>query len=502
MKGTTNSTRIWVQNANQKGSLKLISEWALIFCVGGIISGGLGGGIVHTIPGTHGAGGISGALIGAIEGGIAGVLLGAFGKLVILLINALRRRQNTEYITKSNCDKSEMPAKRPSGWLALLARRFWESLENGRWLPMLLFVMTCICMWFIRGIHHGGDTGRYLGGADHFLLGEALTGKAGAYIGYIVFVGILKLLGLGEAGIIAVQILVSAICVFALYDLGRRFAGESTGIIAASLYAINLDIARFTFAILTDSLYTSGLILSVYLTYRTMYTSRLWAVPAGLVVLFTASIRPGGGLIIPIFAGFIFFSIFKKINLFYRFSLFLLVVAVLIPLFLGPMKISYKAENPVEKLMSGYVIYGHHASRLEMPKGENVTGKNIDSVYEYCIKYPASCLKLFLTRIMVFFKHTRPFYSFRHNLLILSTFLPLYALALLGFAFKIKERHTWLVLFLLAFQTVFVGLTFADWDGRFLTYIFPIITFFSAVGAVSFARKVFPTRKAGVVGVA
>ena len=164
MKGTTNSTRIWVQNANQKGSLKLISEWALIFCVGGIISGGLGGGIVHTIPGTHGAGGISGALIGAIEGGIAGVLLGAFGKLVILLINALRRRQNTEYITKSNCDKSEMPAKRPSGWLALLARRFWESLENGRWLPMLLFVMTCICMWFIRGIHHGGDTGRYLGG--------------------------------------------------------------------------------------------------------------------------------------------------------------------------------------------------------------------------------------------------------------------------------------------------------------------------------------------------
>ena len=488
-----------MQNVNIERLALQMFEWILIFGACGVIAGAFGGGIVHTIPGTHGEGGVSGALLGAVKGGIAGALAGVLGKVVSAAVIRFKGRSTENLI--GNRNNGEMSAQRRSSRVVLLMHRFWDTLENGRWLPMLLFVMTCICMWFIRGVHHGGDTGRYLGGAEHFLLGQALTGKAGAYIGYIVFVGTIKLLGFGETGVIAVQILVSAVCVFALYDLGRRFAGETCGIAAASLYAVNLDIARFTFAILTDSLYTSGLILSVYLTYRTMHSAKFWAVPAGLIVLLTGSIRPGGGLIIPIFAAFIVFSIFNKRNSLQRFIFLLIVVALLFPLFLGPMKISYKAENPVEKLMSGYVIYGHHDSRLKMPRGVDISSEDVDSLYEYCIKYPGSCLKLFLARIIVFFEHTRSFYSFRHNLLILITFLPLYAFAVFGFAYRIRDQFTWLVLSLVAFQAVFVGLTFADWDGRFLTYIFPLITLYSAVGAVCFARKVFPIRKAGVVGV-
>jgi 4-amino-4-deoxy-L-arabinose transferase-like glycosyltransferase len=434
---------------------------------------------------------VSGALLGAVKGGIAGALAGALGKVVSAAVIIFKGRSAENLIDNRN--NGEMSAQRRSSRVVLLMHRFWDTLENGRWLPILLFFMTCVSMWFIRGVHHGGDTGRYLGGAENLLLGQALTGKAGAYIGYIVFVGTIKLLGLGEIGIVLAQVVLSAICVFALYDLGRRFAGETCGIAAASLYAVNLDIARFTFAILTDSLYTSGLILSVYLTYRTMHSAKFWAVSAGLIVLLTASIRPGGGLIIPIFAGFILFSIFHKRNSLQRLISFLIVVAVLLPLFLGPMKISYKAENPLEKLTSGYVIYGHDDSRLKMPRGGGVSSEDVESVYEYCIQYPASCLELFLTRIIVFFEHTRPFYSFRHNLLILTAFLPLYALALFGFAYRIKERFTWLVLSLVAFQAVFVGLTFADWDGRFLTYIFPLITLYSAIGIIGLAKRVNPT---------
>lgn len=483
MKDDAKSTRVSIQNVNQKKSATLIFEWVLIFGAGGVISGGLGGGIVHTIPGTHGEGEVLGALLGAIKGGIASALLGAFGKLIIVAINTLGGK-SSENLIIDHRDKEEMPGQGRSSRLLLLIRRFWAALENGRWLPMLLFVMSCICMWFIRGVHHGGDTARYLRGAEQLLSGQPIEGVAGAYIGYVVFVAGVELLGLGEIGIILTQIAVSAICMFALYDMGRRFAGEMSGILAASLYAINLDMARFTFAILTDSLYTSGIVLSVYLTYRALNSSKPWIVLAGLVVLFTASIRPGGALIIPVFGAFIIFGAFNGWSFFRRLFLALLVIPIAVALYVGPMVTSYGHVDPMKKLIAGEVVYGHKGSRLPMPGIAQKSDKKIITAIDYCANYPAACSGLFFRRIMAFYGHTRTFYSFQHNLFILTTFLPLYTLAALGFAYRFRDSLTWLVLTVIGLQTVFFGLNGVDWDGRFLTYIFPLITFYSAIGAV------------------
>lgn len=140
--------------------------------------------------------------------------------------------------------------------LALLTRRL-RTLARGNRLPFLLFAVACLFMFFVRGVHHGGDTARYLDGAERLVNGDPLVGLQRAYLGYIVFVALAQVLGAGGTGVVVAQVLVSALCVAALYDLGRRVAGETAGIAAASLYAVNVDLARFTFAILTDSLYTS-----------------------------------------------------------------------------------------------------------------------------------------------------------------------------------------------------------------------------------------------------
>ncbi|MGE3841793.1 MAG: hypothetical protein AB7I50_09415 [Vicinamibacterales bacterium] len=49
-----------------------------------------------------------------------------------------------------------------------LRQRF---MAGYRWLPVLLFVAMAAFMWTARGVHHGGDTPRYVGGAERLLAG-------------------------------------------------------------------------------------------------------------------------------------------------------------------------------------------------------------------------------------------------------------------------------------------------------------------------------------------
>lgn len=76
------------------------------------------------------------------------------------------------------------------------------------------------------------------------------------------------------------------------------------------------------------------------------------------------------------------------------------------------------------------------------------------------------------------------------------TYLPLYATSVVGFAYRFRDTFTLLILALIVIQTIFVGLTFADWDGHFLTYIFPLITLYSSVGVMALTRgSIFKVRE-------
>jgi len=375
--------------------------------------------------------------------------------------------------------------------LALLTRRL-RTLARGNRLPFFLFAVACLFMFFVRGVHHGGDTARYLDGAERLVNGDPLVGRQGAYLGYIVFVALAQVLGAGGTGVIVAQVLVSALCVAALYDLGRRVAGETAGIAAASLYAVNVDLARFTFAILTDSLYTSGLVLSVYLTYRTLAIDRRWAGPAAATVVFTASLRPSGIFITAIFGTFLAFAILRERSLIWK---GLATVAVMIGSLLfvaSPVRSVFSTEDPVQWLVEGTVVWGDVDSpdpyEMQMPPAGDIDD-GVRSAIGYCSDWPVSCARLFLQRVGVYFAHTRPFYSFRHNLVILLIFPPLYGLAVVGLWATRHHSFTVLSLAVIGVHTAVTGLTHVDWDGRFLTYIFPLITLYSGVGIAMLAPR-------------
>ena len=105
------------------------------------------------------------------------------------------------------------------------------------------------------------------------------------------------------------------------------------------------------------------------------------------------------------------------------------------------------------------------------------------------MQHPTACAGLFARRIWTGLAHVRPFYSFRHNLAIAATLPLLYLLAIIGFIGQRSRLITWATLTIIGAHLTLIGLTWADWDGRFLLYVLPLMTLYSAVGAIALVHR-------------
>ena len=70
----------------------------------------------------------------------------------------------------------------------------------------------------------------------------------------------------------------------------------------------------------------------------------------------------------------------------------------------------------------------------------------------------------------------------RHNVLIVAVLVPLYALALTGVAATWRHPLTHLLLGLITAHLLFVAVTLADYDGRFLLHVLGPLAVLAAAG--------------------
>lgn len=78
--------------------------------------------------------------------------------------------------------------------------------------------------------------------------------------------------------------------------------------------------------------------------------------------------------------------------------------------------------------------------------------------------------------------HTRRFYSRRHNVVAAMTGWCLCLLAGVGWWVHRHAAITRVTLLLVGVQLFIVAMTAADWDGRFLIAVLPLVTVWSGVG--------------------
>ncbi|HEX9869971.1 MAG TPA: glycosyltransferase family 39 protein [Candidatus Tectomicrobia bacterium] len=374
------------------------------------------------------------------------------------------------------------------------------------WIPGLLYAGLCLWFWHSGGVRYGGDSSRYIEAAERVVGGQPLTGPENAFPAYILLLAAVRSVSLNDSTVVLLQVLAGGLAVTATYDLGRRMAGRFAGLVAGTLYVMQFEIAWFAFLILTDSLYTSGLVLTTYATYRSIdpNSSPRWGAIVPPLALALALIRTQGWIALPIFLILLLVGTVRRSE---RTRALMplassLVAAALLWAALesgliseNPLSAARHLSDPYTSVLAGTVIWGDPTSNMSMPVSDIQQAERATSISGYCMQQGVACAGLFMRRILVALARVRPYFSPLHNAAIALSTPFLYGLAVNGIVTRRREMFTWGILAIIVAHIAFIGAIWIDWDGRFLLYVLPLMALYGGVGAEAMLRRFRPGSK-------
>jgi 4-amino-4-deoxy-L-arabinose transferase-like glycosyltransferase len=330
------------------------------------------------------------------------------------------------------------------------------------------------------GIHIGVDSRGYIDSATAFLTGTPSVDRPGGWVLLrFIIAGSLSLTG-GLVGVIAIQIAAAALAVWSTYELAREIGGITAAVGAALTLLVNIDVARFHVYVLTDSLYTSLLVFATLAIVRAGFASASWwwRVVAVLVLALEALLRPNGWLLpLVAIAYWAWMPLSTRWRVILSCTLVLLTVAATA---YGPVRDALAFEQLDVYIRSGQLVTTLQDWTVPMPADPNAT-----SAVLYVWRHPAESLALGFGRILAEVVHIRPVYSTAHNGLIVLVLLPLYGLAVVGWTRYRSTPLVGLITALIVLHLLTVAIKGADWDGRYLLFIMPLISVLAACGAVA-----------------
>ena len=381
-------------------------------------------------------------------------------------------------------------------------------------IPIALYLLMCAFFWITGPVHYGGDSNRYIEGAHNLIAGKQVDNSVTHFIGYVFFVAGLYKLNLGDSGVVLAQIIIVGVSIFALYDLAQKYKNKNVAFIALCLLVINLEIHKCSFYILTEAVFISFVIFSLWAFYRTITSKKnsYWIFLSGGIFVFLASLRPHGWLISFCLTAFLIFAFLKStkfwsVGLIIALSILLIFIVFWMPQNLNivsarPAELisqGYYADQIINSLTNGEIVWHTAEMRIQMPAPDEVVGEGLRGVVDYCANNFLACSKLVLRRIIAQFVYMRPYYSLYHNLVILLTMTPVYLFAVLGFFKSQKDIFAWSFLLVFLLFVCFVGITYLDYNGRFSIYLFPIVILFGAIGAENIFERIRMMRKSSAI---
>ena len=346
----------------------------------------------------------------------------------------------------------------------------------------------------IPGVQYWLDSDRYLLGAESILNGAPIIGRGNQYLGYLIFIALIKFMSLPIEFVVVFQIIIAIVAAFTLFNLAKAITGNSiSGYVAISLYLLNPFITTWHTFILTESLYSSLVIFTCWTFYKAFtfrsYKNILIFI---IVLLLTILTRPNGWIFLPLLIGFCLF--YSKLQLKIKISGLVIIffsfifLASTVPAFQKAISLT----TPIELMQEGEVVWGHPELRIEMPKENFSDEQNWYQGYKYIIKHPFSCSKLAFLRVGYMFIQIRSHHSPAFKVHILLWIIPAYLLALIGILKFRQSKITRIALAIILGHAFIVGLTYATHESRFLIYILPIIYLLSGCGFVYLMDKIIP----------
>ena len=117
---------------------------------------------------------------------------------------------------------------------------------------------------------------------------------------------------------------------------------------------------------------------------------------------------------------------------------------------------------------------------------------NIFDIFKFISINFAEFIKIFILKIFWLLARVRPYYSDLHNYYLIFFNLFIYFGFIYGFIKRPRKNFAInMILTFVLYSMVLVGLTFADWSGRFSLYFLPLIMIFSSHGILNFLQLIF-----------
>jgi hypothetical protein len=352
---------------------------------------------------------------------------------------------------------------------------------------LLVFVLINATLVTISGVRIGGDSGMYLDGARALASGEPLSVRQPSYAAYIAFISVIQSIGGGMTGVVLAQVAAALGAAVVVGKMAAHLAGPVAAVIAILLFAIDVETNRWHAFILSDSLFLSLLTLATWLVYRACRLRHgATAALALLVMLLAALVRPEGWFLLPAAVVFWIASATAGATRLIAATALVVLGGVLVFALVPRLSGNLAAVGPAEMLRRGQTIWDFDGWRIEMPPDAVFNDGHpapADAIV-YAWRHPASTVTLMAARVAVHFAHVRPYFSAAHNAFVVVWLAPVYVLAAWGFwRWRRHPLSPW-CLAVIATQTAIVALTHADWDGRYLAHVLPLMYPFTAGGAM------------------
>lgn len=334
-----------------------------------------------------------------------------------------------------------------------------------------------------QGIKYWLDTERYLEAADNILSGVPLQGREVQFSGYILILAFIKLLKIPLVSIVIIQIIVAIIAAFLMFRIIIQITeSKIAALLSIFLFLCNPFITKWHLYILTESLYTSLILIYLITLYYAITNKNYYNyILTFILLLITISIRPNAWLLLPL--SFVFIIIYSNWRKYTKITLSILIPIsfILILAEISEINKSIMITTPIDNLENGITVWGHNELNLNMPKDSVINRTDWTAGFSYVLKHPLASTKLACMRIWYSIIHIRPFHSVEYKTHVLIWILPAYLLTIIALVKFWRRKLIKLGFWFIATHLIVIALSYAEHDSRFDIYILPIFYLISGI---------------------
>ena len=372
-------------------------------------------------------------------------------------------------------------------------------------ITVFIFWITTILLYFFlddyvkagsleNGVKIATDSGLYIRVVTEIINGEASFLDWKSKIGYFLFLTPFIYFDIPFVTIVFLQFFLTAISALCLYKITTKFFCKLSGIICVALFLLYFPLQIRNFYILTEMLFID---VSIFLTFLIVFYKKQYIPLIILLLTFLISIRPNGMLFLfsLIFCILLFLINHKKKKYFSLFLISLLIATL--PVY-HLINAYFENLRFIESLNRG-IIWGWSFENNQICKALCLSNELINNNYQnsllgylqFVMANFFEYFKIFFFKIFWLVARVRPYYSDLHNYYIIFFNLILYLGFIYGFVKRPKNNFSIrFIIFFILLSMILVGLTFADWSGRFSLYFLPFVMIFSSYGILIFIKKI------------